>query len=72
MKTIRLIDESVGPGGARLVPALGMMRCELGVDVEVPDEIAGEPPSDEGPGSGLLAQYDVWIDPTAPLPGEEG
>lgn len=65
MKTIRLIDESVGPEGGRIVPALGNQRIQIGEDVQVPDDIAGTAPTDDDPGSGLLAQYDVWIDPTA-------
>lgn len=60
MKSIRLIDESVGPGGGRIVPALGNLRIQLGESVEVPDEIAGSAPDENGPGSGLLAQSDVW------------
>ncbi len=45
-------------------------RVEVGRDVELPDEVAGEPPTWEprtthmtDPGRGLLAQHDVWIDP---------
>lgn len=71
MKTVRLIDESVGPGGGRIVPALGNLVIRLGEGVEVPDDVAGHAPSEytndddvvvSDLGSGLLAQSDVWVE----------
>lgn len=40
------------------------ISCPHGVAVDVPDEIAGRPPSGDDPGEGLLALPHVWAKAT--------
>jgi hypothetical protein len=49
----------VGPHDVIEIAATGA-TCRRGGTVEVAAWIAGEPPSEESPGSGLLAQADNW------------
>ncbi len=45
------------PGEAYVRPDIS---CPYGVAVDVPDEIAGSPPSGDDPGEGLLALPHIW------------
>lgn len=60
MRTVKLIDPSVAPDGALIVPALGNARVQYGETIEVPDDLAGKAPTPGDLGHGLLAQHDIW------------
>lgn len=65
MVRIKLVDSSLREGDGRIVPALADAGLnplvDLGSAVDMPDDVAGQAPSDEDPGWGLLAQSDVWV-----------
>lgn len=80
---IRCVDPDSHPEGtvpglqlARTIAATGQ-SCPFGETVDVPDEVAGRPPSGTpgtkgyDPGEGLLAQTDVWQSAAGPAQAGE-